>query len=300
MNLPVQTRTEAMHPPSRFMGRNFYGPCASPRLNRLTRFSRQRGLSLLEMLVAVGLLAVIIIGLLAMFNQTQKTLHQGIAQVDVLENGRAVMQLLTRELEEMTAPPPPFTNFIARDPRPVADFLKLPISGYGDVPILLQGIAFLSRFNDDWTTTYYGFTTNDRIAGVGTLYRRAAGAPATNLASISPDAWNQVAETNNPNYHRVADGVVHLRLLAYNPDGGVITTNADPKSLNATIVQYFYTNLPAHVDVELGILEPKSAERLRSMPNDTVRQTYLKSHPAEIHFFRQRVPIRAYNPENYQ
>src|ERR1051326_5461060 len=68
--------------------------------------SCQRGLSLLEMLVAVGLLAVIIIGLVAMFNQTQKTLDRGVAQVDILENGRAVMLLLERELQGMSAPPP--------------------------------------------------------------------------------------------------------------------------------------------------------------------------------------------------
>jgi prepilin-type N-terminal cleavage/methylation domain-containing protein len=264
---------------------------------------RQRGLSLLEMLVAVSLLAVIILGLLAMFNQTQKTLHRGIAQVDVLESGRAVMQLLTRELEEMTAPPPPFTNFIARDPRLVADFLKLPIPGYGDVPIMLQGVAFLSSFNDEWTATYYGFTDTSRAEGVGTLYRRTVSAPAGSLGNLSPDAWNQVVDLlakPNLNYHRVADGIVHLRLLAYNPDGGVITTNADLTAAPGAIVQYFYTNLPAHVDVELGILEPKSLERFRSISDPNAKVAYLRNHPAEIHFFRQRVPIRAHNPDTYQ
>ena len=202
----------------------------------------------------------------------------------------------------MTAPPPPFTNFIARDPRPVAQFLKLPIQGYGDVPLMLQGVAFLSNVNDEWTATYYGFAATNRDEGVGTLYRRTVTASSDNLGNLSPDAWNQVVDLANAklNYHRVADGVVHLRLLAYNPDGGVITTNADLTSTPGTIVQYYYTNLPAHVDVELGILEPKSLERFRSIPDANAKVAYLKNHPAEIHFFRQRVPIRAYNPDTYQ
>ena len=54
-------------------------------------------------MVAVSLLAVIIVGLLAMFYQTQRAFRSGIAQVDVLEGGRATLDLISRELQEMTA-----------------------------------------------------------------------------------------------------------------------------------------------------------------------------------------------------
>src|SRR6266581_6128658 len=61
------------------------------------------GFSLIEVMVAVSLLAVIIVGLLAMFYQTQRAFRSGIAQVDVLEGGRATLDLISRELQEMTA-----------------------------------------------------------------------------------------------------------------------------------------------------------------------------------------------------
>src|SRR5436309_8858412 len=43
------------------------------------------GFSLLEMMVAVTLLAIIIVGLLSMFYQTQRAFRQGSTQSDVLE-----------------------------------------------------------------------------------------------------------------------------------------------------------------------------------------------------------------------
>ncbi len=246
----------------------------------------------MEMLVAVGLLAVIIIGLLAMFNQTQKTLHRGVTQVDVLETGRAVMQLLTRELQGMSAPPPASTNpplpavFYAVEPRNPASLLQLPVPGAStNIVCELQGIAFHSRIGDEWTTEYLGFTASNRNDALGTLYRSVSSGSITNVPDLSSVTWDNFATPPPADFRRVADGILHLKLLAYTPDGLVIAANKLPY-------------LPAHVDVELGVLEPKSVERLRSMPV-AARATYLKNHPAEVHFFRQRVPIRAYNPETY-
>src|SRR5262249_44712767 len=53
------------------------------------------GFSLLEMMVAVTLLLVIIAALLTMFYQTQRAFRLSATQVDVLEAGRAAMELLT-------------------------------------------------------------------------------------------------------------------------------------------------------------------------------------------------------------
>ena len=61
-----------------------------------------RGFSLIEILVAVALLVVIMLGLLAMFYQTQRAFRQGLTQVDVLENGRTAMQLIIRELQGLS------------------------------------------------------------------------------------------------------------------------------------------------------------------------------------------------------
>lgn len=71
------------------------------------RYSRQasrRAFSLLELLVAVGLLSVIVLALYSMFDQTQKALHANIGQVDVMESGRLAMDLIVRDLERAQSP----------------------------------------------------------------------------------------------------------------------------------------------------------------------------------------------------
>jgi hypothetical protein len=226
--------------------------------------------------------------------------------VDRLENGRAIMLLLERELQGMSAPsstgltnpPAVFYAFEPRDPNDLSPngLLKLPIPGWGTNICELQGVAFHTRVNDDWTTSYYGFTTSNRTDGIGTLYHAVSSGAVTNLPDLYVDSWNTQVNPSPNGFRRVADGIVHFRLLAYTPDGLVITTN----SAFSGIYRYRMTNLPAHVDVELGILEPKSVERLGSMPDNATRRNYLVKHPAEVHYFRQRVPIRAYNPETYQ
>src|SRR5262245_60876643 len=63
---------------------------------------RSGGFSLIEILVTVALLAFIILGLLGMFIQTQKAFRGSMKQTDVLGSGRAVMDMITRELAQMT------------------------------------------------------------------------------------------------------------------------------------------------------------------------------------------------------
>jgi type II secretory pathway component PulJ len=67
----------------------------------------RRAFSLIEILVVVTLLSVIIIGLVAMFSTTQKALLSSTTQVDLLETGRATMDMVGRDLEQMT---PSYTN----------------------------------------------------------------------------------------------------------------------------------------------------------------------------------------------
>src|SRR5690349_9405531 len=59
-------------------------------------FRSRQGFSLIEILVVVALLSVIILGLIAMFHQTQKALLSTTTQVDLLESGRAAADLVVR------------------------------------------------------------------------------------------------------------------------------------------------------------------------------------------------------------
>src|SRR5580658_5908383 len=59
------------------------------------------GFTLVEIMVTVALLSVIILGLVAMFNQTRRAFTSSLAQVDVLESGRGAADMIARDLEQM-------------------------------------------------------------------------------------------------------------------------------------------------------------------------------------------------------
>jgi len=65
---------------------------------------------------------------------------------------------------------------------------------------------------------------------------------------------------------------------------------------------YFVSNaVPAYVELELGILEPRVLERYRSMSGNSQAQIeYLSNHVGQVHVFRQRVAIRNVNFAAYQ
>lgn len=62
--------------------------------------------SLVELLVAVALMTVIIVGLYSMFNETQKALRTNVSQVDVLEAGRSAIELIVQDIQQAEAPGP--------------------------------------------------------------------------------------------------------------------------------------------------------------------------------------------------
>ena len=58
--------------------------------------------SLIEIIVVMALLSIIILGLLAMFTQTQRAFRTGMTQADVLESGRIFSDMISRELAQIT------------------------------------------------------------------------------------------------------------------------------------------------------------------------------------------------------
>src|SRR4051795_11500139 len=77
-----------------------------------SRAGQAGAFSLVEVMVAVGLLAFIIVGLLAMFYQTQRAFRSSATQTDVLEAGRAAMQIIRQDLQAIHAANfPEITNF---------------------------------------------------------------------------------------------------------------------------------------------------------------------------------------------
>jgi len=271
--------------------------------HRSARRPRLIAFSLLEILVAVGILALIMVGLLAMFYQTQRAFRSGSMQVDVLESGRAINQLLSRELQELSAPGLSSTINLSAVSHPP---LVLPLTSGGNGQTreyLMQDLTFLTQENDEWFGTIY--TIADAGLGVGILYRYDTNFPAAQLGLVA-NKWQTAAFTN---FHRVADGIVHFKLLAYDPNGLLFSpslTNV-PAGLAMTNLlngdyDYFFRDdaLPAYLDVELGVLDPRAVAQFRarldnpslSLLSNPRAWSYLTNHVGSIHLFKQRIPIR--------
>jgi hypothetical protein len=256
--------------------------------------------SLVEVMVAVGLLAVIIVGLLAMFYQTQRAFRVGMTQVDVLEKGRATMELLARTLQECSASiEAPITNFrITVPPQYSAPMVQWP--GGGSPNTIIQDVSFVRRFGDDWIGESYQ-VSNAPMAGVGTLYRLLFVTNHNGIGPVSETIHNiQISDAakGNTNFAPVADGIVHFRIMPLDKEGlrYPIPTNG-PSMYVPNINTYWFRNngLPGYFEIELAILEPKSFEQFRARyaVDRQKANAYLESQGGRMHFFKQRIPVRS-------
>lgn len=285
--------------------------------------------SLIEIIVVMALLSIIILGLLAMFTQTQRAFRTGMTQADVLESGRIFSDMISRELAQITpANQSNVLNFAVSlvDRQPL--YLPLPGATHRRTN-LLQDLFFVYRHNQEWVGVGYFVRTNDPAtgklgwplvgqagtlsAGAGTLYRfetnlfALSGRGVADLyrdfyAAAYRDAW-PVA--------KLADGVVHFKVRAYDTAGRWIQwplTNAPGQAYEArTLVpgetgQYlFYSNVvPATVELEVGILEDRAWKHFEALPSQLSRYNYLTGQVGRVHLFRERVAVRNVDPVAYQ
>jgi hypothetical protein len=280
------------------------------------------------MMVTVGLLGFIVLGLVSMFVHTQRAFQAGMAQTDVLENGRAVTELIARELEETTPSQlPNVVNFYSW--YEANTFNTLPGSTTFRTNLLSYFFALVEK-NRKWTGVGYVVASPPTNAimnkGVGTLYRfeYPPDGNGTNDPSLIPwyfaDAVRYAtnsfkvpgSQSNVTNaLVRVADGIMHLKVLAYDTNGVLltsasqvknttITTNLLPYVPGATYYTFTSNAVPAYLDLELGVLESQSWERYRAIPVAAAAQSYLQRQANAIHVFRRRIAIHNFDPEAYQ
>ncbi|MBI5775569.1 MAG: hypothetical protein HZA89_17765 [Verrucomicrobia bacterium] len=280
-------------------------------------------MTLLEVMIAATLMSVIIYALYTMFDRVQRVLRAGTAQVDVLEAGRVVTEMIERDLEQMSISggidetniltTVDYTDYSAGGGGVVTANMSLPDGTW--VTNELHSLFFLTR-PDSWKAIGYRIAHPANVTepppnGVGTLYRfeRTIVSPSalTNRGSllttnpihrffsvanafiprINPPS--SLGDTNILNeFSRVLDGVVNFqcRIIAYNPartDG----TN------------YYRTNaierssLPVFVEVDIGLLEPKVLEQIRALePGSPAAYSILTNQFGKVHTFAQRIPIR--------
>jgi type II secretory pathway pseudopilin PulG len=263
--------------------------------------------TLLEILVAMLLLSIIVIGLIAMFGQTQGAFRVGMAQTDITEAGRSAMGLLARELAEAVPSRMTATNFIIYNP-PVTP-LRQELSGSATTPPVsrsyaLQELLFLTRQNKQWNVVSYRVGTPD--AGYGSLYRFE-----TNLHhSLLPLAPGLVANAQLTNFSRVADGIIHFRVSVMDTNGLLILPPLPAITNQQVFAQlaptapgevdyYFASNaVPYSLAIEVGMLPPRLLQRLNALPDAATRRAYLskEAQSGAVEMYQRRITLPNADP----
>ena len=208
---------------------------------------------MIEIMVVVGLLSIIVLGLMAMFNQTQRAFRLGMSQTDVLESGRMAGEILTREIAQTTPSYLDWTNgltfqqqhdnyWLSAAPNFCAQAVNV---GYQTLPgstavrtNIMDDVFILVRENQTWSGIGYFVRTNraddpdlpGEVGPVGTLFRFVTN---NTLAQFQAnpgglfDAFNVArgwaqnqAMTNGVS--KVLEGVVHFRIRPFDNSGWML------------------------------------------------------------------------------
>lgn len=269
--------------------------------------------SLIELMVAVTLLSMITLALVIVLNQTQRVLRGSTTQVDVLETGRAILDMIESEIQEMRPSEVNAINLAVTIPTSAKLLVQdLPGSAIPRTNVL-QDLFFVTYRNRQWRAI--GYKVYPSTHGVGALYRMECtwtSEPGRMLTfqNITNATWQFFYQFDPLRFSKIADGVVHFRArpwfdpeLAENPlwtnrvTGRVVLATGDGTWI-------FRSNaIPAALEIELGVLEPDVLARTRvwieSGDPDRPR-AYLKDKPAAVHLFKRMVRIPAFDSERYK
>ena len=281
-------------------------------------------------MVVVALLSLIVIALMGVFNSTQAAFRASITQTDVLEGGRAAVDLMMEDLKEMS---PSFgqTNLLANNFRGAVNFsvnnftaypaLHQSLVGISDPNLrrtnVVQNFFILSSGNNNGVPTWYGtgYAVYVSPTNLYSLYRFSSHQPMASANSASNLFYvgfqNFLGFPNNTNYSHLIDGVVGLRVRAFDANGQQIISNRKNIATNAMVFSgefipgeagcTFYSNaLPASVELEMATLEDRTLQRAESIPDSTTQSNYLSQQAGKVHVFRQRVAIPNVDPAAYQ
>ena len=279
-----------------------------------TRRQRRAGLTLLEILVSVALLVVIVLGLTAMFNQTQRAFRSGLVNVDVMEGGRSAVELIGREMEQAEPSHLSFgTNFFSELQQGGGTFspIVLTVPGGNTPPFtnFLSRVFFVNRSDEWYGRGFRVLDTNNfnDSSGVlvGTLYRFDVTTNNSGTLERFMKVFDQTPQSqiDNTNLHRIIDGVVHFHLKAFDVNGreyGTVgASNTVPYITYDNIygipeLAFVNDRLPAYVELELGIIEPQVYLQVKPLlaQNRALALNFLNTHANKIHYFRQQIPIR--------
>jgi len=292
-------------------------------------FNLCRAFTLIEVLVVVSLLSLIVLALMAVFNSTQAAFRASVTQTDVLESGRTTMDLIATDLREMS-PSLGISNNVVKGFGPVNFYadnyntyqsfhqVLLQANNYPQTQRtnVVENFFILSSGNNNGVPTWYGtgYAVYLSPSNLYSLYRfstnraMASANAASNLFYV--DFRNFLAFPNS--YSHLMDGVVDLRVRAFNTNGAWISL--DGKNITTNAINFsgefipneagyvFYSNaIPSAVEIQLGVLEDRTLQRAESLSGSFQAQTnYLAQQAGKVHVFRQRVAIPNVDAAAYQ
>jgi prepilin-type N-terminal cleavage/methylation domain-containing protein len=259
------------------------------------------GMSLIEIMVAMFLLTVIMLGLFAAFYQTQRAFRLSASQTDVLEGGRSTLSLLVRELQELTTSGQ--SNGLNMTATELGGGVKPPfplttkLSTYA-----LDDLFFLTHRNDQWTGV--GYFISMEAQGAGTLYRFTTNATDSISNRLASFYTNFLAATpTTTNVGRVAEGIVHLSVRAFDTNGieyapgqPFATSGTNDVMVATKGFDFAFANrmLPAFLDVELGMIDGQVYRQFKVISSNSPvnGKLFLENQAGKVYLFRQRIPIR--------
>jgi hypothetical protein len=160
---------------------------------------------------------------------------------------------------------------------------------------ILQDYYFISKSNDIWHATAYFVDPTGAFGGVGSLYRFTTSQPGMFVENLTNlfGSYKAAFPTAPNNWSLLAENIIHLRVIPYDANGVIYSNiNLLKYSFPYEIALNRYEYMPAAVDLELGILDPRALERYRAIVNPGKAHEYLTNHADQVYIFRKRIPIR--------
>ena len=256
-----------------------------------------RAVTLLELLISVSLLMIIVLGLYQMFNKTQQVMRSGVTSTEVQESGRIALDMIRRELEQLTpaattlSPNPQVTNLFVSDYFSTSGTALTMALGTGQVQSnLLQDFFFLVFDPSKDATPFNWSGRGYRVAdpgnpllrssnGVGTLFRYVTNANRFSPAFLANYLSGSASLTD---FQRVADNVIHLSLRA--------VSNGVP--VNAASYVFSDTNAPSFLELEIGFMEATAVDQSRARLGASAQRVFLETQVNRVHYFKTVIPVR--------
>jgi len=260
--------------------------------------------TLVEVMVAMGILSLIVLVLMAVFSNTQAAFRASVTSSDVLENGRATMELMTADLRGM-APSEGFSlgnnyalgvsgmafnnepvNFFVTNNSAFYQPLVQPLIGSANGAMRTNQLEYffmLGRQNTMWTGVGYIVNTKTSSSlSLYPLYRFSAQTSIQNSPSTLFNAFqSEILNDQWTSMSHLMDGVVGLTVRVYNTNGVWLTNGYVPGQSyvvgntwfeppcpgpGGEVGCIFFSNaLPASVEIQMATLEDRTMQRAESL-----------------------------------